>query len=338
MYSCIAMQTTGHHQPRTVIFSNLSQRPFNNNLLPPVEAFRRVGPVHLVEPHLLPAFVPTGAAAPAEIPIAAVRRVVSSFAADQVICLGGALFLAQESRALFRAGTVFVGIALSDPLGLEASMAVAPEFDLFYTQDPQTITAYAEAGLDVRRCDLAVDTEIFHRVPCDLTCDVIFVGKWSAYRDRMLGSLAERFSVAVHTHRGEVRWSLPTLPELDNPGDLCRALSGARVAIDFALVEQPGNPFHGTYRLTPRTQLAAACGVPTLIEAFPGLRELFAPGAEVMTFSTAGGLVDTAAELIGDADKRRAVGAAAHRRVVATHTWNHRVRQILGDIENVRKS
>jgi hypothetical protein len=322
---------------RSVVFTNLSQPPFNNNLLPPVEAFRKVGPVRVVEPHLAPGFVATGAAAPAEIPVAAARRIAEDFEADQVICLGGALFLSPESRALFRPGTVFVGIALSDPLGLEASMAVAPEFDIFYTQDPQTIPTYTGAGLDVRRCDLAVDTEIFHRVPCDPTCDVVFIGKWTPYRDRMLHALADRCTVAIHTHRGEDRWSLPTLPELDTPGDLCRAVSGARLAIDFALVEQTGNPFDGTYRMTPRTQLAAACAVPTLIEAFSGLAELFTPGTEVMTFSGKEEMVRIAEELLADTDRRRALGLAAHRRVVADHTWDRRVRQILGDIESIRE-
>ena len=332
------MRISGDHRPRIVVFTNLSQPPFNNNLLPPVEAFRRVGPVRVVEPHLAPGFVPTGAAAPAEIPVSAARRIAEDFEADQVICLGGALFLSRESRALFPPATVFVGIALSDPLGLEASMAVAPEFDIFYTQDPQTIPTYAAAGLDVRRCDLAVDTEIFRRVPCDPTCDAVFVGKWTPYRDRMLRSLTDRCTVAIHTHRGEDRWSLPTLPELDTPDDLCRAFSGARLAIDFALVEQPGNLFDGTYRMTPRTQLAAACAVPTLIEAFSGLDELFTPGTEVVTFSSTEEMVGIAEELLGDADRRRALGLAAHRRVVADHTWDHRVRQILGDIENVRKN
>jgi len=327
---------TGHHRPRTVVFTNLSQLPFNNNLLPPVEAFRKVGPVRVVEPHLVPGFVATGAAAPAEIPVAAARPIAEDFGADQVICLGGALFLSPESRALFRPGTAFVGIALSDPLGLEASMAVAPEFDIFYTQDPQTIPTYAKAGLDVRRCDLAVDTEIFRRVPCDPVCDVVFVGKWTPYRDRTLRSLAERCTVAIHTHRGEDRWSLPTLPELDTPGDLCRALSGARLAVDFALVEQPGNPFDGAYRMTPRTQLAAACATPTLIERFSGLGELFTPGTEVMTFSGKEEMVGVAEALLADADRRLALGLAARRRVIADHTWDRRVQQILGDIDSVR--
>lgn len=325
----------GDHRPRTVIFTNLSQPPFNNNLLPPVEAFRKVGPVRVVEPHMVPGFVATGAASPAEIPMSAACQAAEDFKADQVICLGGALFLSPESRGLFRSGTVFVGIALSDPLGLEASMAVAPEFDLFYTHDPQTIPAYAEAGLGVKRCDLAVDAEIFRPVPCAPTCDVVFIGKWTPYRDRMLHALADRCTVVVHTHRGEDRWSLPTLPELDDPDDLCRAFSGSQMAIDFALVEQTGNPFDGTYRMTPRTQLAAACAVPTLIEAFAGLGELFTPGSEVMTYSSKEEMIGVAEELLADADRCRTLGLAARRRVLADHTWDHRVRQILRDIESV---
>jgi hypothetical protein len=331
------MQPIGNRSPRTVIFTNLSQPPFNNNLLPPVEAFRKVGSVHVVEPHLVPGFVPTGAASPAEIPATAALLTAEESVADQVVCLGGALFLSSESRSFFDPTTVFVGIALSDPLGLDASIAIAPEFDLFYTQDPQTIPAYSEAGLDVKRCDLAVDAEIFRPIPGVPTCDVVFIGKWTPYRDHMLCLLADRFTVNIHAHRGEDRWSLPTLSEVDNPDDLCRAFSSAKLAIDFALVEQPGNPFDGTYRITPRTQLAAACGVPTLIEAFPGLDEFFTPGSEIMTFRNAEEMISTAEHLLTDADRRQALGTAARRRVLADHTWDGRVRQILRDVEEVRQ-
>ena len=44
--------------------------------------------------------------------------------------------------------------------------------------------------------------------------------------------------------------------------------------------------YRGTFRLTPRALFAASCGVPTLVESFPRLAETFEPGLEIATFPT----------------------------------------------------
>jgi spore maturation protein CgeB len=84
--------------------------------------------------------------------------------------------------------------------------------------------------------------------------------------------------------------------------------------------------------LTPRPQFAAACGVPSLVEAFPLVAEMFEPGREIVTFDDEEGLLAAALDLLADDDARQALGRAALERVRGTHTWDHRVRQILGDL------
>jgi hypothetical protein len=116
---------------RVLVFGNIGQRPFNNNLLPPARAFERVGVVRVVEPRHLDGFVATGGARPAEIPDRAVGATLEEFAPDLVICLGGGLFLSPRSRRRLPDRAAVVGIALSDPLGLDASLAIAPHFDVF---------------------------------------------------------------------------------------------------------------------------------------------------------------------------------------------------------------
>jgi hypothetical protein len=321
---------------RFLVFSNVGQVPFNNNLLPPVRAFERRGEVRLVEPFRLDGFQSTGGARPAQVPDDEVRRIASEFAAELVLCVGGAIFITQAARACFPPETIFVGIALSDPLGLEASMAIAPEFDLFYTQDPQTIPAYAENGISARRCDLAIDRRLYYPETSEIECDVVFVGKWTAYRDALIRELARCSDVRVYGHAAESRWGLPVHPPLDSPDELRRAMCRSRLALDFALVEQPGKLYDGSFRMTPRAQIAAACGVACLIEGFAGLEEFFSPGSEIETFSDADDLVMTVMALLDDIERRKGIAEAAHRRVLAEQTWDHRASQILDDVRELR--
>ncbi len=330
------MSRTATSDSKIAVFANVSQPPFANNLLPPISALRRIATVALIEPYTLPGFIPTGAVAPAVVPNEPVIETAQRFQPDVVVCLGGALTISEVARQAFPSSTVFVGMALSDPLGISASVQIAPDFDLFYTQDPQTLPWYRSRGLTVRRCDHAVDPDLFQPTRKDKTIDVIFVGKWSEYREDALTRLARRCNLTVHAHRAEHQWRLQTLRELDTPAALSQALGAARLSIDFARVEQPGNPFHQTCRITPRTLLAAACGVPSLIEAQTSLHGLFTPEVEIATFDGPEGLADTALNLLENDAQRRAMGTAARARVLRDHTWDMRMAKILRDTEEIR--
>jgi glycosyltransferase involved in cell wall biosynthesis len=230
---------------------------------------------------------------------------------------------------------VTVGLGLSDPLGIEASLAIAASFDLFYSQDPHPIPLYAEKGLAVGVCRPAVDPEVYRPMAVGETCDVLFVGKWTAHRDGLAEALAKVCAVRVHTRMGEDRWSVPVLPPLNRPDDLARAYSRARVALEVALVEQPGNPLNGSYRITNRPQFAAACGTPSLIEPYDELIRFFEPGREIAVYNDERELVARALELLSDDRARHAMGDRARQRIVREHTWDRRIRQLLADAEKL---
>lgn len=322
---------------RVLILGNVGQAPYSNNLVPPVRAFERVAEVRLVEPWLVPGFVSTGGAAPAEVPHAVVAETLAGFEPDLVVCLAGGLHLAAVSRELLPDAAVTVGIALSDPLGLRASLAIAGEFDLFYTQDPASLPFYAERGLRVRHCDHAVDVAMFAPVAVEPDCDVVFYGKRTPYRERVLGRLAGRFSVRVHSYAWDDGWQVATGPQLDTPEALSAGICRGRLALELAVMDDAPPPFAGTWRITPRPFIAAACGVPSVVEASPLLDECFSPGTEIATFAGPDDVVPVALELLGDEPRRREMGRAARRRVETCHTWDQRVAEILADVDQIRR-
>lgn len=321
---------------RTLLFGNVTQPPFQNNLLPPARAFERRGPVRIVEPRFVEGFVPTGAARPAPIPAPAVEAALAAFPPEVVVCLAGGIYIPAESRALFPPETIFAGFALSDPLGLDASLAIAPEFDLYYTQDPQTVPDYRARGIAVRRCDPATDPDLYRPLGLDPVDDILFLGKWTPHRDEVLRGLAERFRVAVHAHAGDSRWSIPARPPLDNPADLCAGVNRARLMLEFAVLDDAEGPYRGKARMTNRPQFAAACGVPTLTDPFPHLAEFFEPGVEIEVYRSPAELADKAITLLVDDERRREMGRRARQRVLREQTWNHRVEMFEKDVAELR--
>jgi spore maturation protein CgeB len=84
---------------------------------------------------------------------------------------------------------------------------------------------------------------------------------------------------------------------------------------------------------------AAACGVPVITDAWDGLDEFFEPGREIVVAERP---EDIEAALWGCADaRRRAIGEAARRRVVRSHTADARARTLeeyVGEIAGGRRA
>ena len=323
---------------RTLLFGNITEPPFINNLLPVARAFGRMGETQVVEPRFVEGFVPTGGARPALLPGGAVRAALETFIPDVVLCVGGGIYLAPESRALLPRSAVVAGFALSDPLGLAASLAIAPFFDLFYTQDPQSIGDYRRHGLAVRRCDSATDGELYRPLGLPKTSDVVFFGKWTPLRDRTLVTIADRFRLALYAHAGDKRWSLPTRPPADSPDALCRAVNEARLALEFAAIDDAPPGLSGRARISNRAQIAAACEVPVLTDPSDSLEDFFEEGEEIEVYRTLDELAGKIAALLGDEPRRVRMARRARQRVLRDQTWDSRVTMFLRDVDEFRRS
>ncbi len=314
---------------RVTVFVNAGQSPMGTVLSGPLGALARLAAVRVVEPWRYEGFVGTGAAAPARIPDAAVEE-GAAFRPDLVICLGGGLFLDADQRGAFGEGTLFAGVALSDPQGLGASLEIAGEFDRFFTQDPDSIAAYRERGLDVERLDLAVDPGLYFPGPGRIEWDVVFVGKWTPFREELLSELARRFRVQVFTHAGEDRWRIPVSGPLETPEELRLAMCRSRLALEVVRIEEDGGGSRRERRrVTPRIFLSSACGVATVVEDFPRLGEYFVAGGEVAVCEGVAGYVEAVGTLLEDGPRRGRMARAARLRVLRDHTWDRRMASLL---------
>jgi spore maturation protein CgeB len=71
---------------------------------------------------------------------------------------------------------------------------------------------------------------------------------------------------------------------------------------------------------------AAACGTPVISDGWSGVEEFFTPGREILLATSAANVVRLLRELTED--DRRAIGQAARRRILSSHTTEHRALEL----------
>lgn len=87
---------------------------------------------------------------------------------------------------------------------------------------------------------------------------------------------------------------------------------------------------HGT---NVRTFEAAAAGAFQLVNFRPALRELFEPNIELVDFKGIDDLVEKVAHYLNHPEERHRIGAAARKRALQNHTYQHRLEQLLVTID-----
>ena len=140
----------------------------------------------------------------------------------------------------------------------------------------------------------------------------------------------------MHAYAGDASWSIPTRAPLETPEELCAALNGARMALETALLDDAEGKYRDAYRITPRPFFAASCGVPSLIESFPGLDAFFQPVSETASDKSVEAAAARAKEPLADEPARAAMGRRARARALREHTWDRRIESFVMDLRKWR--
>ena len=220
---------------------------------------------------------------------------------------------------------------------------LVPEFDLYlsFTGGP-TLRRLEE--LHGARCARAlycsVDPDEYYPEDLAPDWDLGYLGTYSPDRQPKLDELliaparawpAGRFAVAGPQYPPELAWPgnvarVEHLPPSEHRGFYNRQ----RFTLNVTRADMVASGWSPSVRLFE----AAACGVPIVSDWWPGLDELFEPGTEVLVAAAADEVLALLREL--PEERRRAVGQAARRRVLAAHTAAHRAAEFERDIEEAR--
>lgn len=187
----------------------------------------------------------------------------------------------------------------------------------------RALALYAHVDPDVHRC-VAVDP----RYACELSylgadaadhedgLQALFIDPAKRRPDKrfLLGGAGYPQDCGLTGNIDVVR----QIPPADHPA----VYSSSRLTLDLSSNDAAGMAWGPSSRLFE----AAACGAPILSDRWAGLEQVFTPGREILTASTAD---EVLAALDMPADALHAIGQAARERVLDEHTSDHRAGELL---------
>jgi spore maturation protein CgeB len=210
-----------------------------------------------------------------------------------------------------------------DPHRLDLSGTLAPLYDSFFTHDSSCVPRHSAAGARAHYLPFGVDPDRF--APStpgeEWHAAVTFVGT----RD-----LERAAAAAVLQPLGFRAWGPGWNGRPVYGDDYLSALSGGTLGLNVHknFADPPPQEGYGT-GANMRVFELAALGRPQLSDAKADISRLFRDGEEIVLYRTHRELDGLARELLADPERQTALGAAARRRVVAEHTWRHRLDELL---------
>ncbi|WP_246767275.1 glycosyltransferase [Rhizobium leguminosarum] len=209
-------------------------------------------------------------------------------------------------------------------------------YDLILTSFPHFVDRIRALGIRSEYFRIAFERRVLDELGVvEKNIDVSFVGGISAHHKNaipVLEHLARNTNIAffgygarnlpqgspiLAAHQGEV-WGL----------DMYRALARSRITINrhIAVAENYAN----------NMRLYEATGVGSLLltDRKTNLGELFVEGREVVTYSDAHNAVEQIKRLLQAPDEMSQIAAAGQRRTLGEHTYEHRMRELIGILEH----
>ncbi len=207
---------------------------------------------------------------------------------------------------------------------------VNSHWDIVYVKDRDLCAKLLRVGVDARVMHEAANPMWHRPVAEPVDQSLAFAGNLYGFRQVLVRRLLEAGEqVRVYGPRAP-RWILPSIQpaivgEYVSGLDKSRAFGEALAVINnFCLAE--GNA------LNCRAFEAAAAGALQLIEHRDAIRECFEPGREVLVWNTWDELLDHIARAKREPQSMRKIRQAGAARVLAEHTYQHRLVRVLQDI------
>ena len=267
----------------------------------------------------------------ADLNVALIER-VASWRPDVIFCVLMHYEIWFESLDLIRAKSpaVVVNWGTDDSWKFkEASRFFAEHVDLHVTTDPAATEAAPSRALDNVFLSQWAASSATLAEPClSQSCryDVSFVGSMYGYRAEWLGALrASGIAVSCFGHG--------TDKGVVDAAEIPQIYQTSRISLNFSGSGQnPGDLMHQR-QIKARTFEVPGAGGFLLTEVAPGLERYFALGREIATFDSPAELAEKVRYFLDRPAERDAIARAGHARVIAEHTYEQRISEILQKLQ-----
>jgi spore maturation protein CgeB len=261
--------------------------------------------------------------------------IIGSFVPDGVVLADWITARARGVTAFYDIDTPLTLARLESGRAGYISPALIPRFDLYLSftggpalslsedldGSPRARTLYCTADLDVHR-------------PCELPAEwsLGYLGTYSPDRQQTLEEFlieparalpGEQFVVAGAQYPSDIKWP-PNVARIEHlaPAEHPSFYGRQRFTLNITRADMVSAGFSPSVRLFE----AAACAVPVISDAWPGLDSIFRPGKEIIIVEAAHQVTQLLQEL--PEDRRRGIAAAARSRLLLDHTPDHRAKQL----------
>jgi spore maturation protein CgeB len=261
--------------------------------------------------------------------------IVGSYVAEGRDICDWVLEQAQGVRAFYDIDTPVTLAALRSDTCEYLRADQIPQFDLMLSFTGGPTLQRLEASFGARRAHAlycSVNVEQYRPQPGAKSFALGYMGTYSCDRqaslERLLNEAArrlpdKRFAVAGAQYPPHLQWPSNVertdhLPPHEHAGFYARQ--------QFTLNLTRADMRKAGYSPSVRLFEAAACGTPIISDPWPGLEEVFAPGAEILLAHNSDQVVDYLLHL--DTDERHRMAQAARERVLNAHSSAHRAAEL----------
>lgn len=195
-------------------------------------------------------------------------------------------------------------------------LAMAWHFDAVFLAQQGQVETFRNAGIsNVHWLPLACDPALHAVGPFERKIDVAYIGSLNADEESRRRLLLDQIAARFPNHRIGKAW----------PADMAAIYAQSKIVVNFA-VERDVNM---------RVFEAMASGALLITDEAEGLEALFTDGEHLVLFRKDEDVFDCIARYLADEDARARIAAAGQAKVLAEHTYDHRMRSMIQVLDTV---
>jgi len=234
-----------------------------------------------------------------------------------IVCNAGGLSFRPEVSKRLRRSIFLLGIALSDPdVFHQVTSLIAPNFDLFLTNDQTLLPKYRELGANAAALPLGTNEKFFRPLPPleKYKTDVLIIGRALPNRVEPVKAILKHFDTIVYGEGWE-DYGIPSRGTIYGD-DLMHALNSARLSPVFLQ-----NPDGSSMFVKVAILDFPSAGALVITNYIPDVEDYLTYGKEIIGFTSTEDLIAKIEYYLTHPEEAEAIRKAGHERIRQEHTW-----------------